>query len=349
MGTYYDPQWIATAKTLGWRRGAASKVEALKAGLDGGINFIDTAEIYGSEELVARAIVGRKREDLFIATKVWSNHLRRDALVKALEKSLKRLGTSYVDLYQVHFPNTKVPIAETMGAMEEMKDKGKLLSIGVSNFSLKQTIDANAALKKSQLASNQVDYSLANREIEADLLPYCESNKITIIAYYPLGHGKLTGPGARAKMERGVQRALEDPRAGRAELARLGEERLRDPPGVEGGARAGEPRRQRLGAEPGGEEAARRGVPKVGPRVLVRLRETRLPGICSEDQSRRLVPHHSFTRQAEPAEPRRPSGSSRRCRPYPRPACTKGTSAGALRFPLARSHTSGIFGTCLSG
>ena len=78
MGTYYDPQWIATAKTIGWRRGAGSKVEALKAGLDGGMNFIDTAELYGSEPLVARAIKGRKREDLFIATKVWPNHLRRD-------------------------------------------------------------------------------------------------------------------------------------------------------------------------------------------------------------------------------------------------------------------------------
>ena len=201
MGTYYDPQWIATAKTIGWMRGAASKVEALKAGLDAGSNFIDTAELYGSEPLVARAIRGRKREDLFIATKVWPNHLRRDALVRALEKSLKRLETSYVDLYQVHFPSAKVPIAETMGAMEEMKDKGKLLSIGVSNFSLQQTKDANAALKKSQLASNQVEYSLANREIEADLLPYCESNKISVLAYYPLGHGKLAGAAASSKME----------------------------------------------------------------------------------------------------------------------------------------------------
>jgi diketogulonate reductase-like aldo/keto reductase len=201
MGTYYDPLWIATAKSVGWMRGASSKVESLQAGLEGGINVIDTAEIYGSEPLVARAIKGRKREDLFIATKVWSNHLRRDALVRALEKSLKRLELSYVDLYQVHFPNDKVPIGETMAAMEEMKDKGKLLFIGVSNFSLQQTKDANAALKKSQLASNQVEYSLANREIEADLLPYCQSNKISILAYYPLGHGKLTGAGPGSKMD----------------------------------------------------------------------------------------------------------------------------------------------------
>ena len=201
MGTYYDPQWIATAKSIGWMRGASSKVEALKAGLDGGINFIDTAELYGSEPLVARAIKGRKREDIFIATKVWPNHLKRDALVRALEKSLRRLETPYVDLYQVHFPNSKVPIEETMGAMEEMKEKGKILSIGVSNFSLQQMKDANAALKKSQLASNQIEYSLVNREIEADLLPYCESSKISVICYYPLGHGRVAGAGARGKME----------------------------------------------------------------------------------------------------------------------------------------------------
>jgi len=201
MGTYYDPLWIATAKTIGWMRGASAKVEALKAGLDGGVNLIDTAEIYGSEPLVARAIRGRKRDELFIATKVWPNHLRRNALVRALEKSLRRLETSYVDLYQVHFPNARVPIAETMAAMEEMKDKGKLLWIGVSNFSLQQLIDANAALKKSQIASNQVEYSLANRGIEADLLPYCESNKMSILAYYPLGHGRLAGAGGMKKME----------------------------------------------------------------------------------------------------------------------------------------------------
>jgi diketogulonate reductase-like aldo/keto reductase len=201
MGTYYDPLWIATAKSIGWKRGASSKVEALKAGLDGGMNLIDTAELYGSEPLVARAIAGRKREDLFIATKVWPNHLRRDALVRALEKSLKRLELSYVDLYQVHFPSSKVPIAETMAAMEEMKDKGKLLSIGVSNFSLQQTMDANSALKKSQLSSNQIQYSLAHREMEADLIPYSQSNKISILAYFPLGHGKLASAASRSKME----------------------------------------------------------------------------------------------------------------------------------------------------
>jgi diketogulonate reductase-like aldo/keto reductase len=101
MGTYYDPLWIATAFT-GWRRGASAKVEAIKTGLDSGITLVDTAEIYRSEPLVARALDGRKRDEIFLATKVWPNHLHRDALVSAFNGSLRRLGTSYVDLYQIH-------------------------------------------------------------------------------------------------------------------------------------------------------------------------------------------------------------------------------------------------------
>jgi diketogulonate reductase-like aldo/keto reductase len=198
MGTYYDPLWIATA-TLGWRRNARRRIMAIRAGIEVGINLIDTAEIYGSEPLVGEAINDHKREDLFIATKVWPRHARRDALVRSLEKSLARMGISYVDLYQIHFPSSKVPIGETMAAMEEMKEKGKLLSIGVSNFSLQQTIDANAALKKSQLASTQMEYSLVHRNIEADILPYCENNGMAILAYYPLGHGRLAKAGDKMR------------------------------------------------------------------------------------------------------------------------------------------------------
>ncbi|TLY01862.1 MAG: aldo/keto reductase [Thaumarchaeota archaeon] len=190
MGTYYDALWIATA-TPGWRRDAAQKVEAIKAGLDAGMTLIDTAEIYGSEPLVAKAVEGRKREDLFIATKVWPNHLRRDAVAKALRQSLQRLRLDYVDLYQIHWPNPSVPISETMSAMEELLAQGKILSVGVSNFSLQQLVEANAALKKSRLASNQMSYSLLDRSIERGILPYCEREGIAILAYYPLAHGRL--------------------------------------------------------------------------------------------------------------------------------------------------------------
>jgi diketogulonate reductase-like aldo/keto reductase len=190
MGTYYDPFWVATA-FLGWRRGASKKVEAIRAGLDLGISLIDSAEIYGSEPLVAKAIAGRKREDLFIATKVWPNHLHRDDVLKSLARSLARLRVSYVDLYQIHWPNPRVPMQETMGAMEELIEQGKVLNVGVSNFSLEQVVEANAALKKSQIASVQLSYSLINRQPERSIIPYCEKEKIALMAYYPLGHGRL--------------------------------------------------------------------------------------------------------------------------------------------------------------
>jgi diketogulonate reductase-like aldo/keto reductase len=190
MGTFYDGSWIVSAK-LGWKRGAARKLEAIRAGLAGGVSMIDTAEVYNSEPIVAEAIQGYKREDLFVATKVTLTHLRRKALLRALERSLKRLKTSYVDLYQVHQPNPIIPIGETMGAMEELLEAGKIRAIGVSNFSLKQMTEANASLKKAQLASTQMSYSLLRREIEKDIIPYCRQEGIAVLAYYPLGHGRL--------------------------------------------------------------------------------------------------------------------------------------------------------------
>ncbi len=190
MGTYYDPMWIATAY-LGWRRGAAAKVQAIRSGLDAGITLVDTAEIYQSEPLVAEAMSGRKRDEIFLATKVWSNHLHGDDLIRSFDRSLKRLGTSYIDLYQVHWPNPGVPIQETMAAMEELVGAGKLMQVGVSNFNLEQVKDAHSALPKSELSSVQLDYSLIHRNVEREILPYCDREKIALLAYYPLGHGRL--------------------------------------------------------------------------------------------------------------------------------------------------------------
>ena len=190
MGTYYDPLWIMTAWG-GWKRGATSKVEAIKAGLDAGITLVDTAEVYRSEPLVAKAMREKRRDEVFLATKAWPSHLRRDDLIRAFDRSLVRLGTSYVDLYQIHFPNRKVSIKETMAAMEKLVEDGKLRHVGVSNFSLEQIKEAQSALPKSELSSIQLDYSLVNRDVEGDVLPYCEKEKIALMAYYPLGHGKL--------------------------------------------------------------------------------------------------------------------------------------------------------------
>jgi diketogulonate reductase-like aldo/keto reductase len=208
MGTYYDKPWIRVAKH-GWSIGASRKVRALRAGLDGGVKLIDTAEAYYSEPFVAKAIQGRRRDELFIATKVWLDHLHRDDLVMALERSLRRLELSYVDLYQIHFPNSSVPIRETMGAMEEMIAKGKIRAVGVSNFTLEETKEAGSALARSEVAACQVNYSLIHRKVEKDIIPYCQENKIAVLAYYPLGHGLLAKPSS--KMEAVCRRNSKTP------------------------------------------------------------------------------------------------------------------------------------------
>jgi diketogulonate reductase-like aldo/keto reductase len=164
-------------------------MDALKAGFDNGIKFVDTAEIYGTEPMVAKAITGY--DGIFVATKVWTSHLRYDDVIKACDASLQKLGIKTIDLYQVHWPNSEIPIKDTMHAMEQLVKDGKIRHIGVSNFSVEQTIEAQAALKENEIVSNQVEYNLMVRDIERDLLGYCAKEKITVIAYSPLAHGKL--------------------------------------------------------------------------------------------------------------------------------------------------------------
>jgi diketogulonate reductase-like aldo/keto reductase len=106
-----------------------------------------------------------------------------------MNKSLERLRTDYIDLYQLHWPNCTLPIEETMGAMEELVDRGKIRFIGVTNFSVSGLRKAQAALSKYRVVLNQVCYSLVDRSVEVDLLRYCAENKITVIAYSPLAHG----------------------------------------------------------------------------------------------------------------------------------------------------------------
>jgi diketogulonate reductase-like aldo/keto reductase len=191
MGTFYDALWIAQAFIFHFQRGKDKKLDALKAGLEAGMNFIDTAEIYTSESIVAKAMKERKRDELFVATKVFQRHLHEDALIRSCKRSLLKLGTSYIDLYQIHSPNSRVPIRETMGAMEKLLNDGLIRAIGISNFSLKQMQEAEEALKKAEISSTQMNYSLVHRGIEKDILPHCEKENIAVIAYFPLGHGKL--------------------------------------------------------------------------------------------------------------------------------------------------------------
>ncbi len=179
-------------------------VRALRLGLELGMQFIDTAEAYAagrSEEVVAKAIESQ-REKVFIATKVSRENLSYEGVLRSCDASLTRLKTGYIDLYQVHWPSTRIPIQGTMKAMEHLVSEGKVRHIGVSNFSVGQTREAQEALSKRRLVSNQVKYNLLDRSIEDDLLPYAANEKITIIAYGPLARGGIQqgGVGQRWKV-----------------------------------------------------------------------------------------------------------------------------------------------------
>lgn len=174
-----------------WQLDPNSKdsINAIRASIESGSNFVDTAEAYRNEQMVGKAI--KEYDDIFLATKVWPTHFRHDKIIKACDQSLERLGRKYIDLYQLHWPNPKVSMDETMSAMEKLVDDGKIRHIGVSNFSVEQLRKAQNSLKKYEVVSNQVEYSIMAREYEKDLLPYCQENGITLIAYSPLGHGKF--------------------------------------------------------------------------------------------------------------------------------------------------------------
>jgi diketogulonate reductase-like aldo/keto reductase len=161
-------------------------VEPLRAAIEQGACLIDTAESYGTEGTVGEAIRNH-REQVFLATKAAPRNFRRRDLIAAAERSLGRLGTDYIDLYQLHWPNYTVPIEETMSAMEELADAGKICFIGVSNFSIGELKRAQSALTKRRIVANQVRYSLIERTIEGGLLKYCQENAITVIAFSPLG------------------------------------------------------------------------------------------------------------------------------------------------------------------
>jgi aryl-alcohol dehydrogenase-like predicted oxidoreductase len=178
----------------------AEAVAAIQKAIDGGINLIDTAPIYGdghSEELVGKAVKGRHHQ-VIIATKCGVrfrsadlvNDLTPKSIRKELEVSLKLLDTDVIDLYQCHWPDPNTPIEDTIGEMEKMKAEGKIRAIGVSNF---DAALLKRAQKVAQVASNQVQYSLLNREIEKELIPFCREQAIGILAYGLMGGGILTG------------------------------------------------------------------------------------------------------------------------------------------------------------
>ena len=173
-----------------WRYTGGS--EPLRRGIELGANLVDTAEMYRTEDQVGEAIAGI-RERVFVATKVLGSNLRYDAVLRAADRSLRLLGVDRIDLYQIHWPNPGIPIAETMRAMERLVSDGLVDHIGVSNFSVEDMEEAQAAMQNNPIVSNQILYNLRRRRAERDVIPYCLRNDIAVIAYSPLHEGALVG------------------------------------------------------------------------------------------------------------------------------------------------------------
>src|SRR5664280_45256 len=203
----------------GWQWGGADSkdaVNAIETAVDHGMTTIDTAAVYGfglSEELVGKAIRGKrdkvqiltkfgltwveKKGEFFFASQDNSGkdldiykYSSKAKVISDCDQSLKRLGTDFIDLYQIHWPDKTTPVSETMEAIEYLVKKGKIRAGAVCNYPQQLMIEAG---KTYHIASNQVPYSMVNRSIENDIVPYCINNNIGILAYSPLQRGLLTG------------------------------------------------------------------------------------------------------------------------------------------------------------
>jgi len=191
---------------FGMRIDQAQTTAVVNAAIEAGINFFDTADLYGggqSEEFLGKAL-GARRDDVVVATK-FGGPLDQDEahrggsarwIREACEGSLRRLGTDRIDLYQFHFPDTTVPIEETLTALDELVRAGKVREIGNSNFTgemIEEADDVSAKLGLARFVSAQNMYNLLNREPEQDVLPACERRGLAFLPYFPLASGLLTG------------------------------------------------------------------------------------------------------------------------------------------------------------
>ena len=188
---------------FGWRINAADTALVVDAALDAGVNFLDTADVYGkgqSEEYLGAALKGRWNK-VVLATK-FGNKMddqhqgaKPEYVKSALEDSLRRLGTDHVDLYQLHKPDPGTPIADTLGALDDLVQEGKVREIGCSNFSVEQLRSAESALHNggARFVSVQNEYSMINREPEESVLPEAERLGVAFLPYFPLASGLLTG------------------------------------------------------------------------------------------------------------------------------------------------------------
>jgi len=175
--------------TLGkGRRPQAEEMEAVRTGLSLGMTLIDTAEVYGSEEFLGRAIAGQ-RDRVFLVSKVWPNHVTGNGIARACEASLSRLGTDHLDLYLLHWPNGVSDVGKVVRDFESLQAAGKIRAWGVSNFSVKDMENLFRLPKGDRCATNQVLYNLGERGLERDLLPWCKQHGVPVMAYSPFGGG----------------------------------------------------------------------------------------------------------------------------------------------------------------
>lgn len=168
-------------------------IASLICGMEHGFTHIDTAEMYAAgfaEEICGQAIKGHIRDNLFITSKVWSDDLSYDGVLRAAENSLKRLGTSYLDLYLIHKPNDQFPMTATLKALDRLADEGMIKNIGVSNFALERFKRAQQ-ICEHKIVANQIHYNLTNREPEKELLEFCRQNDVMLIAWRPLQRGAI--------------------------------------------------------------------------------------------------------------------------------------------------------------
>jgi len=191
---------------FGMKIDAAASKQVVDATIDAGINFFDSADIYGqgaSETFLGKAL-GNKRKDVIVATKFGGPMGEGDLMkggsrryiMNAVEASLKRLNTDYIDLYQLHFPDASTPIEETLDALATIVMQGKVRYVGSSNFSGWQIADADWTSNRKGLTrfvTSQSEYSLLNRKIEREVVPACERFGLGILPYFPLASGLLTG------------------------------------------------------------------------------------------------------------------------------------------------------------
>ena len=179
-------------------------IKTIRAAIKKGITHIDTASMYGggyAEEQIGQAIKGIDRNKIFITTKVKGTDLNYDSVIKSAKNSLKRLDTNYIDLYLIHWYNPDISLSETINALDDLVEQGLVRHIGVSNFSLDQLKEAER-LTRNNISAVQVEYNLERRDngrhsknVESEIIPYCQKNNILIIVYKSFAEGHLAKRG----------------------------------------------------------------------------------------------------------------------------------------------------------